>query len=146
MTSLHDIRYGFEQIVLPGLFHETSYSFFTSIFNEPDRIYTIFSDLCKSQRFNNPYNKTQFRSRLVKINPNVIAYQVTFPTPLEPPLCHRAYFIIDSDCKNLKYYTAEKGLGNATFLCQRLPNGSHLNCGSAASIDEELAKIRNSYK
>ena len=67
-----------------------------------------------------------------------MALQIQMPEPERAPLCYKIIICFDLHFSHIWYFTVEKSTKVPAMICSWIPEGIHLNHGSAPESDVEL--------
>lgn len=140
--TLVELRYYFEQQLLPKYYFEDGLSFVWELFEayredaeiNSNPLFELISKLAEKQGIELPYSQEQFKGEVIVLDEGELMIRLSLPEPEEPILCSDIYlaFSVDNFSKK-RYFIVEllerKWLRKTYCLCEREENGFRCNYG-----------------
>ncbi|MBR5095001.1 MAG: hypothetical protein IK095_07905 [Oscillospiraceae bacterium] len=147
------LLYAVEHQFLPqALFDEDADKMIVSILRGKGGFFPFLLELMgREQGYVCPYAPEEFKVepqifRSEPGGPGVAMVEITFPEPVSPPLCRRAFICHDEDMGQVRYFTVEKSLFGPDMLCSWDAERTHHNYGSAPETErEQIARVLELY-
>lgn len=133
----HEIRYQFEQVLLPHWFFEKKAQLIGMLLQDEGLLYRVVGDLFQRRGLENPYSESQFGIGMARVADDVGLLKVSLPEPEESLECHCCYLVFDQTFGKLGFYNVEKSRMGGPFLCSRDTDENHVNYGVCTLDDAE---------
>lgn len=138
----HDIRYRFEQVLLPHWFFEKKAQLIGMLLHDTGLLYRVVGDLFQRRGLENPYSESQFGIEMVRITDEVGLLKLSFPEPEESLESHCCYLVFDRTFEKLGFFCVEKSRMGGPFLCSRDKDENHVNYG-VCTLDDADNMLRS---
>ncbi len=139
--TLHDILYYYEHKLLPASLYEYKSDFVAILLKQKEVLYKVLNNIFHEERVENPYTENDFKLDVLQANDSLLVIKITFPEPIDAPLCYCSYLFIDRALENLNYFCVEKAAGicgEQKYLCSWTADGAHANYGSCDLEENEI--------
>ena len=140
--TLVELRYYFEQEILPRYYFESELSFVWELFeayredaeSNSNPLYDLILKMAEKQGIDLPYSQEQFKGEIIVLDEDELMIRLSLPEPEEPILCSDIYLLFSiEDLSKKRYFTVEllerKWLRKSYCLCERKEDGFHCNYG-----------------
>lgn len=140
--TLFELRYYFEQQLLPKYYFENELSFVWEMFEayredteyDSNPLFDMISKLAEKQGVELPYSQEQFKGEIIALDEDELMIRICLPEPEDVMLCSDIYLVFSvDDMLTKRYFTVEllerKWLRKTYCLCERREDGFHSNHG-----------------
>lgn len=148
--KLYDSRYYFEHVLLPNLIFEKGGPVLVHLTKDGSQVlYDTMKAICDDAGIDMPYKPEDYSVATGKLEEGFFAMVIGFPQPEEVPLCYRDIIIFDNECKDIGFFTIERGM-DQDFMGGHVMNRDgqkmHMNYGDVPKTYEgELNKAILEY-
>ena len=135
--TLYEIMYALEHRLLPNLFYKDKMKFIAILLDHPEVLNEFFDKMCQQEKIVNPYTKDDFQAEPYRVNDEIVMAKITFPEPIQEPLCYCVYLLFDLNFKQANYYCIERGTDeNDLYVCSWDAKENHYNYGHCTWQDD----------
>ena len=139
LPTAYDVRYYFEQMLLPQLFYEyEDPNQFLGYLTE-NGVFSVWESFTGNNGFDRVYGQEDFAQNLYLEDDGILMMLVNLPKPEDLHLCNRVYLCLNPNNGKRGYYTVEliQAGEEKWSLGGRTEQGETLNYGEAQAIPED---------
>ena len=129
-----EIRYSFEQRMLPHYFYDNPVNMLNTIDNFG--MYALWESVSTENGADPAYPAEDYREHWYAAPDTSVILQVELPDPDANLLCYRIYFVYTAEGTPC-YFTAESELfaPDSAIICTKDSDGTHMVCGTMPKLD-----------